>query len=204
MSPTVALVRSAESPAPPAPLDERVIAAALSCIARWGVAKTSLDDVARQARCGRATVYRAFPGGKEALVRAVARAEAARVASVVAERLEQAATLEDLLVAGLFEAARQIAGHAALAYLVEHEPETVVPWLAFEHGDEFLAFATDVAAPQLVRFLPPAEARRAAEWTARVLLSFLVCPAPGFDLSDEDSARALVTTFLLPGLVPDR
>ena len=33
-----------------------------SCIARWGTAKTTLDDIAREAGCSRATIYRLFPG----------------------------------------------------------------------------------------------------------------------------------------------
>jgi AcrR family transcriptional regulator len=48
-----------------------LIDATLQCIARWGVAKTGLDDVAREAGVSRATVYRAFPGGKDALFNTV-------------------------------------------------------------------------------------------------------------------------------------
>ena len=59
-------------------VDGRVLDATLRCVARWGVAKTTLDDVAREAGCSRATVYRAFPGGKEALLEALARREVSR------------------------------------------------------------------------------------------------------------------------------
>ncbi|MEA2588672.1 MAG: hypothetical protein QOH66_1599, partial [Actinomycetota bacterium] len=48
--------------------EQRVIDAALRCIARWGIAKTTLDDIAREASCSRATIYRLFPGGKDALL----------------------------------------------------------------------------------------------------------------------------------------
>ncbi|MGH9301919.1 MAG: TetR/AcrR family transcriptional regulator, partial [Acidimicrobiales bacterium] len=51
-------------------LEERIMDSALECGSRWGVAKTSLDDVARQAGCSRATIYRLFPGGKASLVQA--------------------------------------------------------------------------------------------------------------------------------------
>ncbi|MDQ1368428.1 MAG: hypothetical protein QOF20_781 [Acidimicrobiaceae bacterium] len=183
-------------------LEERIIEAALCCISRWGLAKTTLDDVARQARCSRATVYRVFPGGKDALVQSVARREVTRVAGAVTDRFSAAGTLEDLLSAGLAEAARQLLQHPALAFVVAHESDAVVPWLAFERGEELLAFVTTLAAPHLERFLAPADARRAAEWAARVLLAFCVCPARGVDLTDDVSARRVVTTFLLPGLVP--
>jgi AcrR family transcriptional regulator len=187
---------------PEGALDRRIIGAALVCLARFGLAKTTLDDVARHAGCGRATVYRVFPGGKEALVRAVARDEVARVTAAVVARFEEAATLEDLLAGGLAEAARQVMSHPALAFLLAHEPEAVAPWLAFRQGDQLLRHAADVATPHLARFLAPPDARRAAEWAARVLVAFCLCPAPGVDLADDSSARSFVATFLLPGLAP--
>ncbi len=58
----------AENPPAVETLEDRLIAATLSCVGRWGLAKTTIDDVARQAQCSRATVYRVFPGGKETLV----------------------------------------------------------------------------------------------------------------------------------------
>lgn len=45
-----------------------VVDAALACIGRWGLAKTTLDDIAREAGISRATVYRRVPGGKAGLV----------------------------------------------------------------------------------------------------------------------------------------
>jgi len=44
-------------------LEQRMVAAAVRCVARWGLAKTSLDDIAREAGSSRATAYRVFPGG---------------------------------------------------------------------------------------------------------------------------------------------
>src|SRR3979411_790563 len=102
---------------------ERIVDAALSCIARWGVAKTTLDDVARQASCSRATVYRVFPGGKEALLEAVGRREIARFFDAVPAGLQAADSLEDLLVAGMTEAGQRRRVHRALRFLVAHEPE---------------------------------------------------------------------------------
>lgn len=193
-----------ESPPAVETLERRLIVATLSCIGRWGLAKTTLEDVARQARCSRATVYRVFPGGKDTLVAAVARAEVARVGTAIVQCIDDATDLEDVLTAMLAEAARQILGHPVVAFLLLHEPETIVPWLAFQGKEELLAFATALAAPALAPFLAPGDSRRAAEWAARVLLAFCVCPAPGVDLSDPVSARTIVTTFLLPGLTPHR
>ena len=46
--------------------------AARTCVARVGIAKTTLDDVAREAGCARATVYRNFAGKQDLLQAMVA------------------------------------------------------------------------------------------------------------------------------------
>jgi len=180
--------------------EERILDAALVCIARWGLAKTGLDDVAREAGVSRATVYRAFPGGKDAVVEAVARTELARFFSAVERRLAAADTLEDLLVAGLAEAGTRIASHGALRTLVSFEPEQILPLLAFERMDRVLAVCTAFAAPHLARFLDETTAARVAEWAARVVVSYSSWPSVEVDLTDETSVRRLVRQLFLPAL----
>ena len=43
----------------------RVLEGAYECIARRGMAKTTVDDVAAASGISRATIYRIFPGGKD-------------------------------------------------------------------------------------------------------------------------------------------
>jgi AcrR family transcriptional regulator len=186
--------------AAPIALDGRILDATLDCLSRWGVAKTTLDDVARQATCSRATVYRVFPGGKEALLQAVARREIDRACAAVVAEVESATCLEDALTNAMVATARHISGHQPLQFLLTHEPETVVPWLAFQRGEETLAVATAALFPHLLRWLPADEARQAGEWAARLVLSFCFCPSPVVDLTDPDGVRWLVTTFMLGGL----
>src|SRR5437763_4349535 len=88
---------------------ERVIDAARRCLARWGIGKTTLDDVAREASCSRATIYRLFPGGKDALLQAVTRTELHRFFVGLAARFDEATNLEDLVVAGIAYAHRTLA-----------------------------------------------------------------------------------------------
>jgi AcrR family transcriptional regulator len=177
----------------------RLADAALECIARQGIAKTTLDDVARAAGCSRATVYRVFPGGKDGLLSAVVDTEVARFFSALALRMGAAADLEDVLVVGMTEAAVRITEHPGLSYLLEHEPEVVLPHLTFSHMDSVLAVSSAFTAPFLGRWLDHDEARRVAEWGARIVLSHLLNPADGLDLTDETRVRRLVRTFMLPG-----
>lgn len=181
----------------------RLADAALQCIARQGLAKTTLDDVARVARCSRATVYRVFPGGKDGLISAAVDTEVARFFSALALRMGAATDLEDVLVAGMTEAAQRITQHPGLSFLLDHEPEVVLPHLTFSHMDSILAASSTFTAPFLGRFLDHDEAQRVAEWAARIVLSHLLCPADGVDLTDEVRVRQLVRTFMLPGDRPE-
>jgi AcrR family transcriptional regulator len=174
--------------------------AAALCIARKGVAKTTLDDVARTAGCSRATVYRVFPGGKDGLLSAVVDTEVARFFSALALRMGAASNLEDVLVDGMTEAAALITDHPALSFLLDNEPEVVLPQLTFAQMDNVLAVASTFTAPFLGRWLDHDEARRVAEWTTRIVLSYLACPAEGVDLTDAKCARLLVRTYVLPGV----
>jgi len=167
----------------------------------WGVAKTSLDDVARQAGCSRATVYRLFPGGKDSLLDALAVTEVRRFYACLAARLDGVDDLEELLVAGLSYAAGALAGHRALQFLLAHEPEVVLPRISFQEGERVLEVASRFAAPYLAPHVGEDEAPRAADWLARIVLSYTLCPADGVDVGDEESVRRLVRTFVLPGLV---
>ncbi|MDQ3145612.1 MAG: TetR/AcrR family transcriptional regulator [Actinomycetota bacterium] len=182
--------------------DRRMVDAALACIARWGVDKTTLDDVARQAGCARATVYRSFPGGKEALLRAAVTQERRRFGDGLAAVLSTTDDLESLLVDGTCYAARFLAEHGALRTVLAQEPERVLPHVAFAGADRLLAEAAALVGPHLEAHLSPALAARAAEWVTRLVLSYALAPSPTVDLTDTDCTRRLVRTFVLPALRP--
>ncbi len=182
----------------------RIIAAAVRCIARFGVSKTSLDDVAREAGLSRATVYRVVPGGKESLLALVAATELNRFFLTLERALSRVDDLEDMLVAGVFTAATYFEQHGALRFLLEHEPEQILPRFAFQNLDLMLVNVRSFAGPYLEPWLGD-DAARTAEWLARIVLSYACTPSPEFALSDEESARRLVRTYVLPGLtLPDR
>jgi AcrR family transcriptional regulator len=184
-------------------LEQRIVEAMLDCIGRWGIAKTTADDIARAAGISRATLYRAFPGGKDVAFEALLRHETARFFTVVTERLDSAHTVEDLLVIGIVEAARFLTHHQALGYLLAHEPERVLPAFAFHRLDRALAVATAFTAPHLRRVAPDDDtAARQAEWIVRILLSYAVNPSPTLDLTDDASVRRFVATYLMPALAP--
>lgn len=180
----------------------RVLVATIACIGRWGLAKTTLDDIAREAGLSRATVYRLFPGGKDTVVRAAVAAEVEAVSDELATRTAGRDEVEDVLVEMVTYSTGVLRHHPALQYLLAHEPDQVLPHLAFGSLDVLLGAATAVAAPLLEPFVDSGEAVRAAEWVARLVLSYALAPSEWFDLADEDDARRFIATFVLPGLLP--
>lgn len=178
-----------------------LLGAAARCLARWGVAKTSLDDIAREAGVSRATAYRYFPGGKDTILHAVAADEIGRFGAELGARLGPADTLEELLVEGITFASTAVSEHEVLQQLLAHEPELVLPQLAFTRFDVVLAAAADLLAPHLQPFLGDERARSAAEWVTRLVVSYSLSPSPRYDLTDRGDVAGFVSSFLLPGLV---
>lgn len=182
---------------------ERVLDATVRCMARWGLAKTTLDDIAREAGVSRATVYRSFPGGKDVIVRAAVAAEVHTFLERLADHLRTAGdTLEELLAAGITCAARSLREHEALHFLLLHEPEVVLPHVTFGGFDRLLAAVGEWARPWLAPHVGDELALRAGEWVARLVLSYTLSPTPDFDLAEQADARRFTKTFLLPGLQP--
>jgi AcrR family transcriptional regulator len=179
----------------------RIVDATLACLARQGLGKTTVDDIAREATFSRATLYRTFPGGKDAIIEAVVETEVARLFSSLAVVMGEANDLEDVLVGGMVEAARRLSDHRALAFLLLHEPGVILPRLTFAHMDRVLFVAGDFAAPFFARWLSPDQASRAAEWAVRIVFAYLADPAPGTDLTDPEDTRALVRAFVMPGIL---
>lgn len=187
-------------PSADSPHRVRIIDGTLVCLARHGTVKTTVDDIARQSGVSRATVYRAFPGGREEILGAVVDTETARLFSALGVRLGTARDLTDALVGGIVEASVRLRDHAALHFLVQHEPGIILGHLAFADSDRLLATASRFTAPFLARWMPPVEAERVTEWAARIVLSYAISPSDRTDPCDPFQARRLVTTFMLPGI----
>jgi AcrR family transcriptional regulator len=185
--------------APGIEVRERIVAAALRCLARFGLTKLTLDDVAREAGCSRATVYRYF-SNKAVLLTTVVDSEAARLRRGLEDAVEDAAALDEVVMAAVVYGARELTGHQALQSLLAVEPEAVLPHVCFAGADRLLATLAEALTPHLGRFLSPSEAVRVGEWMGRVFLSYgFVAP-----FATEAEIVALVQDFVLPGLSPRR
>ncbi|HEY4408460.1 MAG TPA: TetR/AcrR family transcriptional regulator [Acidimicrobiia bacterium] len=175
-------------------VEAKVVDGALRAIARFGLAKLTVDDVAREAGISRATLYRYFPG-RGAVLGAVVRSEADRLRHGLDAALGEATTLAEALEAVASFGAGAFAGHEALQHLLATEPGAVLPHLCFHGADTLLGVCADRIAPHLCRFMGPLEARRTGEWLARIVLSYGLAPPP--DGALEGAVLGVVREFVI-------
>ena len=115
-------------------------------------AKTTLDDVAREAGCARATVYRCFPG-KQPLFGAVLDREVAALGDAVARGRGRADTLADAVVAVILTGAARSARARRARFVLAHEPEILAPAARRSSGGARCSRAAAASlAPAFTRF----------------------------------------------------
>ena len=185
-------------------VEERILDAAVLLVARWGVTKTALADVAKEAGCSRATVYRAFPGGKAQLFQALGLRELGAYLRAIVEAVDTAEDFDDALIRGLVVATRLLGDHDAAQFVLKYEPELLLPFLGFKAVNVLYHHTALVIGPNLERFVPADRAAWAAEWCARLFLTFVFNPDPNMDLASIDGVRALVTRFVSPSFITVR
>ena len=180
---------------------ERLFEATFACAARYGIAKTTVEDVAREARLSRATVYRHFPGGKDQLINETVAWESARFFTRLADAVAGVDDVSTLLEEALFFAHRAMQEHAVLQKILQTEPELLLPELTVE-SSRLITLIQAFLLPYLQREeLPPSlDVRAAGEYIARMFLSFLGAPG-SWDLTDRAEVADLVRTQLLAGVV---
>src|SRR5436190_3375993 len=177
---------------------ERILEAGFTCVARYGMAKTTVEDVARTSGLSRATLYRYFPGGKDQLVREVIAWETGRFFGRLAEAVAGATDFFRLLEEALLFAHRAVEDHEVLQKILVTEPERLLPQLTVE-SQRVLAFIAAFLVPYLEReqLRPGMTPERAAEYVSRMLLSF-IGQQGRWDLGDRAQVARLVRSELLP------
>jgi AcrR family transcriptional regulator len=178
----------------------RILEATYTCVARYGLAKTTVEDAARVSGMARATIYRYFPGGRDHLVAEVISWEAQRFFGRLAAAVGDTEGLDELLEEALLFAHRAVDEHEVLQKILQTEPERLLPQLTVESTrilGYIAAFLTPhIEEPARSAGIDPAET---ADFVARMVLSFTGSPGR-WDLSDRTQVRELVRTEVLAAL----
>lgn len=170
----------------------RILDAAKSCCERWGFAKVTIDDIAAESGVSRATLYRLFPGGKDVLFDALRVRELEEFFAMLASHVETTDNLEDLLVATVVAATRELRADQHLALMMASEPGETLSQLTVAGLPRIIRMATVTLTPLVGSYVPPATATRLIDVLARLTISYFLAPNADVDLGDEVSARAFL------------
>jgi AcrR family transcriptional regulator len=184
---------------------ERVLEGALVSIGRYGLARTTVDDVAQAAGVSRATIYRHFPGGREQIVADTVAWEQARFFMRLGEAIAGAPDICVLLEDALVFARQALAEHQVFQRVVQTEPERLLPLLTVE-SFRILPMIGAFLVPYLERerdagrLRSGADVGRTADYIARMVLSCIGATGV-YDLDDPAEVRLLVREQLLAGVL---
>src|SRR5262249_62384585 len=98
------------------------------------------------------------------LVHGVVAREAQRLTEAPLDAAAAADDLAGAATAVLTVGAQFLSSHDALRFVLECEPELLLPHITFEHGDDLLAACAVRLAPAFTRFVDEADAERLSEW----------------------------------------
>jgi AcrR family transcriptional regulator len=182
----------------------KLIEGASACFYRYGVNKTTIDDVAREVNLSRRTVYRYFENKNQLFVAVVNREmeDLSREGRLI---YESSAFGEGLVEVALMMT-RRVAESPTLSRLfsVDQAGETFEVLFG---GPEFTSLVERFLAPLMRRAQKRGELRTdisisdGVEWINHLIYS-LLGPNPVIRRHDDDHVRFMLRTFVLPGLVP--
>ncbi len=178
---------------------ERLLNAAKACYARQGIGGTTMEDIAREAKVTRRTVYRHF-GSHQEVVKGVVYREVGLFWNQLQQHLESVESFDEYLL-------------EALVFIIKHAPETpthsflfnqeilpLVNQLYLSSGD-FISERAEILRPVYERFHPDGDMDlvMVTEWFNRIVISYLATPSPFFQ--SEDELRQLFAAMLLPAVL---
>jgi len=189
------------SPADPGTARDLLLDAAEACFERSGIGATTMEDIAKQARVSRATVYRYFAGRDAVMSGVILRATERYLVKIqprIAGQLDLGAAVLEFVEVTLRAATRDetigllFKSDDYLAGVGFAEGTSVA---LFELVTEFLR---PVFAAHWAQVRPGVSVDEASEWILRTILSLLTVRGPR-DRSP-DGLHALLQRFLLPAI----
>lgn len=184
-------------------LSDRLLDAAATLLAQHGIRRTSMEDIARQARCARPTIYRHYPT-RDALLGALLLRETGRFLEDL-EEMQKHSTAARVLEDSFVFTIRHMRGHPVARGLLTLEPEAILPLLSGASGGGAMAVIVDAVAAIVARQMDDGIIRRTdpkiiAEAFIRFVASFVFLPLIALDPDDEKVMRKLFRETFLRGL----
>lgn len=194
-NPKKTVVRAAAKP----PAAERIVAAAYRCFDDYGIAKTTMEDVAAAAELSRASVYKYF-GSKDEIVAHITDLEIAKINTEVRQRFVRKTTIAESLAECLFLVVRAAMRNHCLRLVlqtIDYPSRAADPGSAAHRKqrgwwgtllDDALKsgeFASDLSVDEIVSWLTLAE-------------QMLVIKVEAVDIGDDELRRFIRRMVILP------
>jgi len=178
-------------------LNDAILDATKVAIERWGVERLTINDVCDAAKISRATLYRAFPGGKEVLLEALRVREAEMFFTTLRAHAEGESTLEDTIVRCMVVATTELRNDQNIALMLAAEPNEVLSQFTVQGVPRIVRVATTFLTPLLEPYLSRKEAADLVEVLARMVISYFLAPSSQYDFTKEQHARAFVRAHII-------
>lgn len=183
----------------------RILDAAADLFLRFGVRRTTMDDVARAARVGRNTVFRRV-GSKEELIRAVAVRELRRILTQLDQVAAEAASPLERLVGVFATTVGAMRAHPMMGGAAAERPDEFAELSVLEAGN-----LMELSTAYLVGILRGDQERgdlpgdldvaMVAELVVRLVHSVFLVPALARPLESDAELRAFAADVLRPHLM---
>lgn len=182
---------------------DRVLDAAEVCLERYGLHKTTVEDIAKAADVSRATIYRNVAGGRDEIVVEVLLRVARRELRRIGAAIQHIASPAERLVEGIVRSRRLAQTDERMALLFS--PEIIghagsIP----EAADAVTAALVEFLEPLLTQALahgeadPSLTAFEVAEYVNHLMVSLLTFASSS--LKSDDALRRMLHRFLVAGL----
>lgn len=178
---------------------KKLIDATISCVKRWGIEKTSLNDIAREAGCARQTVYNYYKNKDDLILVALIEATA-RYSENMVNHIRQFATPAERMLEAMMYCITQIPQEPYLQFITD---TTFSPLLNPEvfNSDMCVGLISHCAAICLEN--TPNELQTSAdeigEAMTRIVLSLITIQGP--KKRSENELREYINKRFVPGLI---
>jgi AcrR family transcriptional regulator len=183
---------------------ERLLNAAEICFERFGLRRTTIDDVAREAKVSRSTVYRYFDGRGDLLVGAYMR-ESDAVNARLKALMDKPGPFADRLLKATMKSIDSVRSGKYLPLMLTPEGSLLAS-KAVMASSAFYDTTRATMGPYVEAAKANGEVRADLdlddfnEWMLRIMFSFAMFDSPAKDV--QKHIRHMLSTFLIPAIEP--
>jgi AcrR family transcriptional regulator len=197
-------VQPADTDGPePDGIETRLLDASIEVLSEHGTESATIDEVARRAKVGRATIFRRFSGKDQLFERALGR-EMLRLLDEIQKRAKKFDNIADR-VAESFAVCIEITNHPLLRNTSPCARAGIIE--AVSHGvpsPKDLAhryFVSKIDELRAAGRIPPGDSQRQVDALIHLVIGYLVSPESPVDLTSPEEVRALARQTFAPVLL---